>query len=278
MDTLEVSGNTRISDLIKWNKESIDAIAGLSKPLEKLRNPILRKLMASRVTITEAAKMGSCTLDDFDRVLRPLGFVMRFVEEKNEVQKKNPSWLEGLPESAIHVFDVRHILEGGDDPLKDILKKFKSVPENEALCIVNKFIPVPLIRLLEKDGVQTFTQSVGSEEYHTYFYKSAAEVDLSQEPATVGSTEKVKMVSGSDFKEIHAKFSDVKEIDVRALQMPGPMETILGILPELADNELLYVNHKRVPLYLLEEIAESDYQIYILNRGEGDVKLLIHRI
>src|SRR5690606_12550421 len=271
MDKLQISGDTRISDLIKWNKDSIDAIASLSKPLKKLRNPILRKIMASRVTITEAAKMGGCELEDFERVLRPLGFMMASVAENREEREETPAWLENLPESAIHVFDVRAILDGGEDPLKEILKRFKLVPEKEALCIVNKFVPVPLVRLLEKDGVRTFTRTVGADDYHTYFYKSgdpaqdkgpSAEKSLpeketneptgsEQRQSTDAGSDKIKMVSESEFDEIRARSTEITEMDVRALQMPGPMETILAILPELADGELLYVNHKRVPLYLL---------------------------
>src|SRR5690606_27650472 len=92
-----IKADTRISDLIKENKGSIDAIASLAKPLEKLKNPILRKIMASRVTIAEAAKMGSCKIEDFARVLQPLGF--EFIVTQNDDQDsidKKPSWLEEL--------------------------------------------------------------------------------------------------------------------------------------------------------------------------------------
>src|SRR5690606_8082030 len=105
---MEVTANTRISDLIKANKESIEAIAALAKPLEKLKNPILRKIMASRVTIGEAAKMGGCTVQDFQRVLTPLGFT--FPPDDLVSQSANdeqPDWLKQLPKSQLVIFDVR---------------------------------------------------------------------------------------------------------------------------------------------------------------------------
>lgn len=292
METLEISAKTKISELIKWNKNSVEAIAKLSKPFEKLRNPILRKLMASRVTIAEAAKMGGCDVADFERVLKPLGFIMTSDGGEGPIVENTPTWFNDLPETSIHIFDVRGILASGEDPLKEILKKFKVVSPNEALCIINKFIPVPLIRLLEKDGVLTFTKTVSADEYHTYFYKSvngaseAKDEIPNADPADRNSanegektdSEKIKMVDEREFEEVCTRFEKVKEIDVRDLQAPGPMETILGILPDLEEGELLYVNHKRVPLYLLEEIADSDYQVYISNRGEGDVKVAIYRI
>lgn len=291
METLEVNGNTKISELIKWNRNSVEAIARLSRPLEKLRNPILRKLMASRVTIAEAARMGGCDVADFERVLKPLGFIMTRERGERTIDEETPAWFNELPETSIRIFDVREILANGEDPLKEILKKFKAISSDEALCIINKFIPVPLIRLLEKDRVLTFTRTVSVDEHYTYFYKStggesnatggASDADVDRN-AIVGyektDSEKMKMVDEQEFDEVCARFEKVKEIDVRDLQAPGPMETILGILPDLEAGELLYVNHKRVPLYLLEEIADDDYQVYISNREEGDVKLAIYRI
>ncbi|TCK84737.1 DUF2249 domain-containing protein [Albibacterium bauzanense] len=275
---MDISENTRISDLLKENKVSIDAIASLAKPLEKLKNPILRKLMASRVTIAEAAKMGGCSLQDFERVLTPLGFkFIKNVEKEDFVEEESPNWLKNLPADHIEVFDVREILLGGQDPLKQIMQRFKSVPTGNALCIVNSFIPVPLVRLLEKDGVKSFTKTIRINEFHTYFYKVPT-VKETVAPAP-GTNDNIHMLDQASFQEEYNKFSEanIREIDVRALEMPGPMQTILQILPTLSTNEALYVNHKRVPLYLLEEIAGENYYVNILTLSEIDVKLLIYK-
>lgn len=280
---MEINGNTRISDLIKENKDSIHAIASLAKPLEKLKNPLLRKLMASRVTIAEAAKMGGCTLADFERVLIPMGFT--FIDsdlKEGSTDDKVPIWLKILPETSIERYDVREILAGGKDPLKQIMARFKAVPIGSALCIINTFEPVPLVRLLEREGVLSFTKTIRTNEYHTFFYKVSI-TKSSPEPiekaVTLQSTEKVRMLDERSFQDIYDRFtpSKIRVIDVRHLEMPGPMQTILEIIPDLADDEALYVNHKRIPLYLLEEIADEDYCVNIFTLAETDVKLLIHK-
>lgn len=275
---MDISENTRISDLLKENKDSIDAIASLAKPLEKLKNPILRKLMASRVTIAEAAKMGGCSLQDFERVLTPLGFkFIKDIKKEDSVEEGSPDWLKDLSTEHIEIFDVREILLGGQDPLKQIMQRFKSVPIGNALCIVNSFVPVPLVRLLEKDGVKSFTKTINTHEFHTYFYKTPAVKKVKD----VGSktNDNIRMLDQASFQQEYNKFSEanIREIDVRALEMPGPMQTILQIIPELGTNEALYVNHKRVPLYLLEEIAGENYYVNILTLSETDVKLLIYK-
>lgn len=273
---MEISEQTRISDLIRHNKDSVEAIASLSKPLQKLRNPILRKLMASRVTISEAAKIGGCTVSDFQRVLEPLGFRFRVeANVRSEGLEELPAWLAALPGSRIQRFDVRDILEQGKDPLKQILDTFREVAPGNALCVINAFEPVPLVRLLEKNGVKTHTVPVQPKEYHSFFYKEEA---VSEAPADEhGSDGPVIMLDQEAFGDVMKTFEpdQIREIDVRHLEMPGPMQTILAMLPDLERGQALYVNHKRVPVYLLEEIAGNDYIVNILNISEGDVKLLI---
>src|SRR5690606_30987926 len=99
---MDINKNTRISELIKENKASIDAIASLAKPLEKLKNPVLRRIMASRVTLTEAAQMGGCSIADFIRVLRPLGF--NWIDptySATAAAQERPAWLERVTENQI---------------------------------------------------------------------------------------------------------------------------------------------------------------------------------
>lgn len=272
---MKINADTRIADLVKKNKNSIDAIASLSKPLEKLKNPILRKIMASRVTIAEAAKMGSCEIEDFAKVLQPLGFefITATLKEDKNVFEEKPPWLKDLPNKNIEDFDVRDILSAGNDPLKQIIKRFKQIKPGNILCIINTFIPTPLIRLLEKEGAKTYTTQVNDKEFHTYFLKPLQEKDT-----LLTSEARVFMADQARFNELCISFEGkLKIIDVRNLEMPMPMQTILQELAILADGQALYVNHKRIPIYLLEELADQDFQIHVRNLEENDVKLLIFR-
>lgn len=273
---MKINLDTRISDLIKENKDCIDAIASLAKPLEKLKNPILRKIMASRVTIAEAARIGSCKIEDFARVLQPLGF--EFITTQKDDQdsiETIPSWLEELPSQNLKNLDVRDILSTGKDPLKQIIRQFKEIKPGDALCIINTFVPTPLVRLLEKDGARSYTDRISAKEFHTYFLKP---LQQKESVAQNASEEKVFMDDQEHFDQLCAKFDGkMKEIDVRHLEMPMPMQTILHELPMLAEGQALYVNHKRIPIYLLEELADQNFQVHVRNLEENDVKLLIFR-
>lgn len=270
-----ISEKTKISELIRQDPRSIDAIASIAKPLEKLKNPILRKIMASRVTIAEAAKMGGAPVREFMRVLTPLGFV--FEENQTPEPRNNavtkPEWLQHAAQEEIDWYDVRPIIDDGADPLKEILGRFKTVEPGKILCIINSFVPTPLIHLLKQEKAEdAFVETIADKEFHTYFLKKQKDTPVPSVPE-----EKVNMHSAETFAAVLNRFSEdqIKRIDVRALEMPGPMETILGELQTLPAGHALYVDHKRVPLYLLEELADKNFSIHIHHIDEGEVKVLI---
>lgn len=272
-----ISPETKISALIGFNKRSIDAIASIAKPLEKLKNPILRKVMASRVTIAEAAKMGGCTVEDFAHVLTPLGFEFRQDKDSENVGiNMKPIWLSNAKSGDITWFDVRDILSSGSDPLKEILEQFKNVTPGTILAIINSFVPIPLIRLLENKMADSFTEQTGPKVFHTFFYK--------KHPAT----DKIKTKSGALMQQVFnddaATFEKIKNafpadlirvIDVRHLEMPLPMQTILGELSSMPTDHILFVHHKRIPVYLLEELTHHSWQVRIWSVDESNVKIII---
>ena len=273
-----ITAKTKISELITYNSKSVDAIASLAKPLEKLKNPILRKIMASRVTIGEAAKMGGTTVEEFKRVLLPLGFTFDQENTASEetASEAKPTWLQQAKKADIDFYDVRPIIDNGADPLKEILGRFKTTEPGKILCIINNFVPTPLIHLLKQEKAEaTFVETISDKEFNTYFLKKEKE----EKSSSVTAEEKLILDDAESFATICNKFTkeQTKEIDVRELEMPGPMEKILSELQELPAGNALYINHKRVPVYLLEELADKNYQVHINNREDGNVKMLIFK-
>lgn len=272
---MEFNKKTKISDLIHHDKSCIDAIASIAPPLKRLKNPILRKIMASRVTVQEAAKMGGCEVADFIRVLKPLGYQYKAIgdSEVSGNDEELPNWLEGKAESDIYTFDVRSIIEDGTDPLKAIMAEFKKVKPSGILCIINTFVPTPLIHLLEKGQAEkTYIKTVSDNEFHTYFLKKN-KAAKSEEPASSN----VIMDDQNTFDQVCDQFSPDKKkvIDVRHLEMPLPMQTILAELEELPKDAALYIHHKRIPIFLLEDLADGDFEVHIHSIAEGNVKMII---
>jgi hypothetical protein len=69
--------------------------------------------------------------------------------------------------------------------------------------------------------------------------------------------------------------SNLVEIDVRQLEMPEPMVTILNALTTLPENHALFVHHKKVPQFLLPELKTRNMTWLTKDMEEGYVQMLI---
>ncbi len=266
-----INVHTKIGSLLKSNPGSLDAIVSLSPKFEKLRNPFLRKVIAGRTSISMASKMGGCTTEDFFKVLQPLGFeIDKTVEEKNNCiePKPEPDFLKQISPEKIKDLDVRDAIESGNDPLKLIMKNVTDLPVGFVLNIINSFEPTPLILLLEKQGYESYAKNISAQQINTYFYKK-----------TDKSFEAPKEKDWSEgWDEMLGKYSDKLEtIDVRELTMPLPMHSILDALETLPEDKALYVHHKRIPVFLLPELEERNFNYRIKEISEGNVYLLIYK-
>lgn len=276
---MQVNAKTRIAAIIRENPEAVEVIARLAKPLEKLKNPLLRKLFASRVTVADAAAMGGCTIDAFRQALEKIGFQWAEQEIASAQQTSDlPSWLKEMSEDKVVILDVRPVLQEGKDPLQDILKAYAQLEPENLLCIVNSFEPLPLIQLLAKKGAESYTLEKASELYYTYFRKPSA--DAQAEQLSADEAPAVIYCNAQKWEELLQQYPEHRRkfLDVRALEMPQPMQTILATLPLLKAGEALLVQHKRVPVYLLEELHDAQYRTYIYKISETEVWLLIVQI
>ncbi len=271
---MEINPHTKISAVIKANPASIDAIAALAKPLRKLKNPILRRIMAPRVTIAEAAAIGGVSVDDFMQALAPLGF--QFSNDGSVLTGPAAPKLEGKPDWLAadgnqDVFDVRELIATGNDPLKAIMQRYQALLPGKLLCVVNSFIPYPLISLLEKKGAKSYVETIDEHLHRTWFSKA-------NEPSyqTSSDTTNVIMHDEHSFATLMGLYREaqLRRIDVRHLHMPMPMQTILDELAALPQDKALFVQHKRIPFHLLAELSGQQYAIHIQEAGEDDIRLL----
>jgi len=269
-----ISAKTKISELIKHNKETIEVIGSINKHFKKLKNPLLRKALASRVTLADAAKIGGVPVSVMIDKLKEIGFKTDDECGRGPVL---PDEEYGLNKKEIHMskkiieeLDVRPILEGGIDPFEVIMAKLKSMDKKHTLKIINTFEPIPLLNILKKKGYQYHTERPGPGEVHTYLEKTD---DVPEE--TIKEAEPVINLTYDSVLEKYA--GKMKEIDVRDLEMPMPMVTILEELEHLNPQTALFVHHKRLPQYLLPELKDRSYNWVSKELKEGDLKLIIFK-
>jgi len=266
---MTINANTKISPILKQNPKALDAIISISSKFEKLRNPVLRKVMAGRTTLAAASKLGGCSVEDFFAKLGPLGFeIDRNTKAAVEAKKPVPSFINSLKKEQLIELDVRPVIASGSDPLNIIMEKVKTVQAGQVLKIINTFEPTPLVLMLEKKGFETYVDNISDNLVETYFYKTGKN---SLEDINDNKTP-------NDWESLMKRFGDnIQKIDVRHLEMPQPMLTILDALDHLPVNQALFVNHKRIPVFLLPEMAERGFEYRIKEINDGDVHLLIFK-
>ena len=272
-----VNERTKIATLLKHHPDALETIIKLSPDFKKLRNPILRTLMAGRTTIAMAAKIGGCKPADFFAALTPLGFEREYLSPADAPKgdldpQPKPAYLQHTQPDQFIRFDVREILAKGSDPLKAIQQKVKSISSGQVLVIINSFEPTPLIKLLEKQGFTSYVNPVDTDTIETFFFFFNKDDQAAPEVYSPPKN------NSDDWSTVMKQYEgNCIEVDVRELEMPQPMMTILEQLETLPADHALYVHHKRVPVYLLEELKERAFDYRINDVQDGEVYLLIFR-
>jgi uncharacterized protein (DUF2249 family) len=267
---LALNADTKIASIIKQHPDALEAIISLSKSFEKLRNPLLRKLLAGRASISMAAKMAGCSEQQFYDKLMPLGFAYNETVIVNTIAPNEPpAFMATIKNAKIVELDVRQIILMGNDPLSLISEKIKLLAAGEILKLINSFEPVPLIKLLEKQGFEAYAHKINDNLVETYFFKLSTNETINNEPIKQDT---------NGWDTCYARFTNnISTLDVRNMEMPLPMITILEALDKLSDTEALFVYHKRIPVFLLPELAERNFDYRIKEIRDGEVQLLIFK-
>jgi len=270
-----INKNTRISTLIKENRETIDVIGSIDKNFLKLKNPILRKVLAPRVTIVDAAKVGGIEIEVLVNKLEGIGF--EFESDLTNIPNKTTQKISSNVAAQLKnvenmkTLDVRPTLDSGTDPFKIIMQTIKALKDNETLQIINSFEPIPLIRKLKSKGYNSWTEHAKEGVVHTFFKKNKTEWIDNEIEASIKKSKR-------DFDEQLRFFENrIRYIDVRQLEMPEPMVQILKEIETLEKGQALYVDHKKIPQFLLPELESRNFEILYKEIDCNHTILLIYK-
>lgn len=260
--------DSKISDILKENEKAIDTIASVNKNFKKLQNPFLRKLFAPRVSIKDAAKIGGTRANEILKKLEKVGFKVEYSKNETIDIKQENNIL--MKKDKVVKLDVRPILATGTDPYHAIMDTLKTMEEDETLLIINTFEPVPLLNKLKKQGYDYKVERPDNETVHTYLLKvNDTEIEGQDE---ISSNE------NPSFEEMEKRYEGkIQVIDVRDLEMPLPMVTILQEIEKIGSDEVLYVHHKRLPQYLLPELETRGWSYVNKEVDEDNMKFIIFK-
>jgi uncharacterized protein (DUF2249 family) len=243
-----ITGDTTIGRLLDEHPELVEVLARYHPHFEKLRFGLLRKVMAPRVTVEQAARIAGIVPGDL------LGAIRRAVGDLEPpappAATPSSSWVPA-PRPAVltarrpvHV-DVRDDIQSGVEPFARIIAASKALSDEETLVLRTPFEPIPLYDVLGRRGLAHWTERRAADDWWVWFYgepRDAAEGVVA--PPSVGGAEPL---------------SGALMLDVRGLEPPLPMMRVLERLDGLAEGAQLEVIHDRRPLFLYPQLDERGF-------------------
>ena len=252
-----ITADTNLGGLLDEHPELVEVLAGCHDHFARLRNRLLRRVMAPRVTVGQAAGLAGMPVADLVTTLR------RAVGEPEEssppaappvaaVADPRPAGLDRLPVVEV---DVRDDIRRGEEPFARIMAAVKAVGPAEALVIRAPFEPVPLYEVLGRRGLAHWTEQRAPDDWRVWFYRGASAPAAPVAPAVTGEV----------------------ALDVRGLEPPLPMVRVLERLDTLEPGGVLTVLHERRPLFLYPQLDERGFRHDTDEPEPGLVRIVIRR-
>ncbi len=287
-----ISPDITVARLLDEHPELVEVLASYHPHFKQLRNRLLRRVMAPRVTIAQAARIAGVPTDDLlatlrravgereagsttphpalspegrgndhtagerghpDSPSRPQG------ETRGDGPK--PEVLSTAPASRQVHLDVREDIGRGEEPFARIMAAVKGLGLEEVLVLRAPFEPIPLYDVLGKRGFAHWTECHGREDWSVWFYRQAGGTVTRQE-------ESAPTISAESLSRV---------IDVRGLEPPQPMVRVLKELERLGPGQHLEVLHERRPLFLYPQLDERGFIHETDEPQPGLVRIVIRR-
>jgi hypothetical protein len=196
---MKVRSKMNVNEVLKINEHMLDAFVWLAPEFSHLLSPVMRKSMASRVSVEQAARMAHVPLTE---ALYLLNLAAGEDEEKltTELRRTNPEWrrnspqelqsrpgeLEGLTDDdpRVHFVDVVAQFEEDKDPRPPIMHGLSELREtSDVLLVHNGFDPIPLRDSFERRGFASWAEERQPYDWYIYFYRPGARTAAAINPS-----------------------------------------------------------------------------------------------
>lgn len=260
-----ITRDTTIARLLEEHPELLEFMASYHAHFEKLRNRLLRRVMAPRVTVADAARIAGVPEGELLGALQraagiappaPCEHAPRSGERWSPTPR--PTVLDAVPPGARVDLDVRDDIRRGEEPFARIMAAVKGLGPGAVLVLRAPFEPVPLYDVLGKRGLAHWTERRAADDWSVWFYRAptaapaAAPARPSAEPGPA-------------------------TLDVRGLEAPLPMLRVLERLETLNAGETLEVIHSRRPLFLYPQLDDRGFAHETDEPEPGVVRIRIRR-
>ncbi|MFN8551336.1 MAG: hypothetical protein U0103_07605 [Candidatus Obscuribacterales bacterium] len=172
-----MNGDTKLSVALASNPAVLDYVISLNPhDFERLRNPLMRKVMPVRITLRRIANMAGIPEQELlDNINRLAGEPLEVVDPDRAPVKVSasqaPVWMQGVDDSQIVWVDVLEGDERLDDPMPPINTAVNTMKSGGVIGIKHKWEPQPLFDIWDLRGLDYWTKQISTDEWHIYVHK-----------------------------------------------------------------------------------------------------------
>jgi uncharacterized protein (DUF2249 family) len=263
-----ISGDMTVARLLDEHPVLLDVLVDYHPHFKQLRHRLLRRLMAPRVTVRQAARIaGVPEAELIGALCRAVGGAISVDERVERTQEQSestakPAFLAALPQSRHVHLDAREDIRQGKEPFARIMAAVKGLHEDAVLVLRAPFEPFPLYDVLGTRGFAHWTERHAAADWSVWFYRDASA------PGPVQVRGERSMPTG---------WSESIKVDVRGLEPPQPMMRVLERLDALRPGERLEVLHDRRPLFLYPQLEAQGFAHTTEHVAPGLVRITITR-
>jgi uncharacterized protein (DUF2249 family) len=269
-----ISADPTIARLLEAHPQLVDFLASYDPHFARLRNGLVRRLMAPRVTVAEAARMAGRDAGELVGALRrAVGEPEGAADDGGATSAPaplpagtapasggpRPAALAAIPEARHVHLDVRAGIRRGEEPFARIMSAVKALADDQALELRVPFEPIPLYGVLAGRGLAHWAESRAADDWSAWFYRDAGAPGASA--GAVAAPAAPRTVT----------------LDVRGLEPPLPMVRVLERLDVLGAGEQLEVIHSRRPLFLYPQLDERGFVHETDEPEPGVVRIVVRR-
>ncbi|HEY0971848.1 MAG TPA: DUF2249 domain-containing protein [Gemmatimonadales bacterium] len=169
--------------------------------------------------------------------------------------------------------DVRDDLRNGREPFSRIMAARQALADGEVLRLRATFEPVPLFRVMERQGFEHLARHHGPEDWSVWFFRPEdAPVDGARDDGDTIGTIAPPAASNDRADAASADAAEVV-LDVRGLEPPQPMVRTLEALETLPAGAALVQLNARVPQFLLPILSERGF-VYEVDESSSDAVIV----
>jgi hypothetical protein len=177
----QITADTRLNRILDSVPGALDYIVALNPhDFDRLRNPVLRHYMSSRISLRRVASMVGVPeerlIDDLTLLSngeQPEAPRHVSATDAPEVRAA-PDWLRDVDPAAVPWVDVVPIDEVGGDPFPPISLAVKQLTPGGVLGIRHRWEPQPLYDIWSKMDLEWFAQQVADNEWYIFVHRPAS--------------------------------------------------------------------------------------------------------